>query len=149
MGKAPELLEPATRRLALASAVVGILAVTLLPERAGLLGRLRGGAWPALSASSLVQGLTYTDAADVVLNVLLFLPFGAFAVAGTGSPRRQAALAALAGTLLSAGVELAQGALPGRYPSLADVVCNGLGAWLGARWMLAWAARGVAVARDA
>jgi hypothetical protein len=151
MRKERELVEAASRRFALFSVTVAILVITLFPAGAGLLERMREGTWPEVSTAGLVGGLRKANAPDILLNVLLFVPFGVFAAApgtsgtpgtpGFGSRRRRAARAALAGALLSAAVEVVQGLLPGRFPSLADIVANGLGAWLGAWLILAWAAR--------
>lgn len=64
-------------------------------------------------------------------NVLLFLPLGALVVWIIG--RSYWWVGAAAGLLTSCGIELAQFLfLPGRYPTLADVVANSLGATLGA-----------------
>jgi glycopeptide antibiotics resistance protein len=64
-------------------------------------------------------------------NVALFAPLGMLGVLALG--RRRWWLVAVAGTTLSATVELAQGAfLPGRVASLRDVAENGLGALVGA-----------------
>jgi glycopeptide antibiotics resistance protein len=64
-------------------------------------------------------------------NVALFVPLGMLGVLALG--RRRWWLVAIAGTALSASVELAQGAfLPGRVASLGDVAANGLGALVGA-----------------
>ena len=148
MEKERELVEAASRRLALFSVTVGILVVTLFPAGAGLLARLRDGTWPEVSATGLIDGLRDASAGDFLLNLLLFLPFGVFATTpgtagttGIGTRRRLAARAAVAGALLSVAIEVVQGLLPGRYPSLADIAANGLGAWLGAWLILAWAAR--------
>ena len=69
---------------------------------------------------------------DSVLNVLLFAPLG-FAL-----ERRRTRLwvAVLAGFALSASIELTQNWIPGRDPSLRDLLCNTLGAALG--WWLAY-----------
>src|SRR5207247_7607868 len=85
--------------------------------------------------------------ADVLVNILLFLPFGA-ALAAAGVPVSRCVLG---GALVSAGVEFAQLYLPGRDPSLGDVVSNTVGSGLGVvlvttapRWMLpagAWGTR--------
>ena len=65
--------------------------------------------------------------ADGVLNAALFLPLGAaLSHAGWRSLR-----ALLTGAGLSLGVEALQLVIPGRDPSLADVVFNSLGAALG------------------
>lgn len=66
--------------------------------------------------------------ADLVLNVLLFVPLG-FALARDGrAPWR--VLAACAA--LSTGIELAQLLLPDRSPTLRDIVTNAIGGALGA-----------------
>jgi len=65
--------------------------------------------------------------ADGILNAALFLPLGvALSVAGW-RPWRTIAV----GALLSCGVETAQFVIPGRDPSLSDVLFNTLGAALG------------------
>jgi glycopeptide antibiotics resistance protein len=70
------------------------------------------------------------DAYAVLLNVLVFAVLGAIGVALLGWPPARVALLL---TAFSAAVELVQ-ALPsvGRDPSLLDVVCNALGAVIGA-----------------
>lgn len=63
-------------------------------------------------------------------NVLLFVPLGALVVWIIG--RRYWWVGAAAGLLTSCAIELAQFLfLPGRYPTLADVLANALGAALG------------------
>ena len=64
--------------------------------------------------------------ADGILNLVFFLPFG-FLLGGRGNTRWVIAAA----FLLSLGVEIAQTALVGRYPTAGDVVFNSLGAGLG------------------
>lgn len=64
----------------------------------------------------------------VLLNVLLFVPVGAFVVLMTGRLWR----AALASALLSVAVEGAQWAWLQRQAQLSDVVANTLGGVLGA-----------------
>lgn len=77
--------------------------------------------------------------ADALMNVALYLPLG-FALAWRG---HRWAVVAVVGLLLSTSIELAQQLLPGRYPSLPDVVFNTVGAvtghalWLSRRWWLA------------
>jgi len=71
-------------------------------------------------------------ASDLLLNVVLFLPLGA-ALANAGvSPLR----ALLIGLVFASAIEVAQVLLPGRSPTLRDVVTNGAGAWLGALMMI-------------
>ena len=65
---------------------------------------------------------------DLLLNIALFMPLGA-ALALRG--RRSSSIAAVAG-LLSAAIELSQFYIPGRDPSLSDIVSNTLGGVLGA-----------------
>ena len=84
-----------------------------------------------------VQLLPWTepDAVNIVGNVLLFAPLGAgLQLLGWGGRRTVAA-----GFALSAAVELAQLAIPGRTTSTADVLCNTAGAALG--WWIASRAR--------
>ena len=69
----------------------------------------------------------YGAAADGILNAALFLPLGAALNAASWRPLWALAL----GTLLSLGVETAQFVIPGRDPSLADVLFNTLGTALG------------------
>lgn len=76
---------------------------------------------------------------DVIVNVILFAPLGA-ALALNG---RTGTRAVLMGGMLSCAVELAQIFIPGRDPSLGDVVSNTLGTaagqlalWIAVRWLL-------------
>ena len=87
-----------------------------------------------------------TSRADVVSNVLLFLPWGvlyAWLAAGRGRGlARTIAGAALGGLALSGAVEVAQLFLPSRTTSLTDLTTNTAGAALGALagWPIArWA----------
>src|SRR5690606_4788883 len=65
-----------------------------------------------------------------------FIPVGAWGI-------RPPVWICLAGISLSAGVEALQTWIPGRYPSLSDVLLNGAGALCGALW----AGNGVSVSR--
>ena len=66
--------------------------------------------------------------ADDLLNVGLFLPLGL----ALGWNSRRLAPAIVCGLLLSTAIELIQTIVPGRDPSLSDIVFNTLGAGLGA-----------------
>lgn len=69
---------------------------------------------------------------DVVLNTLLYLPFGYWHLkqSGTASAWRTVGWA----TALSVGTEFAQIFSHGRFPSTRDVACNAFGALCGALW---------------
>lgn len=73
---------------------------------------------------------------DEVANLLGYLPFGAlacYAVLRDGRSERSAwLLSVLSATILSYGVEVAQGFLPSRVPSLKDTAFNVVGASIGA-----------------
>lgn len=90
----------------------------------------------------LVTGwLRYTTAFDIAINVLAYLPFGflwATVLAVRLRPGVAFVLAALAGGLLSLGVETAQNYLPSRVPSNLDFASNTLGALLGAAAGMRW-----------
>lgn len=69
--------------------------------------------------------------ADFLLNVLLFVPFGAaLGLLGERVPR-----ATLWGALLSTAIEIAQLYIPGRDSSIGDVIANTTGTAIGA-WLL-------------
>jgi hypothetical protein len=109
---------PVAPRLALALCVAAILAATLSPS-------------PVAPEDTPVWCLVCgaVGVSDVLANIILFFPFGA-ALASLGArPRR----ALLLGVTLSLSVEIAQHVIPGRDPSLSDVVFNTTGAGLGAR----------------
>jgi VanZ family protein len=114
----------ARRRLPLAAValvVAVILALTLLPSEEEKLA-------PMLSC--LLCG--ERGLADVILNVLLFVPFGV-ALELRGERLLRASLVAAA---LSAGIEFAQLFVPGRDTSLSDVLSNTAGAAAG--WLLVY-----------
>ncbi|MBI1722501.1 MAG: VanZ family protein [Gemmatimonadetes bacterium] len=101
----------------------GLLAPPLLAIFVATLTSMGGGA-------PLPVWCVYCDSrasSDVLLNLILFLPLGV-AIALNGWWGRAAFVAA---GLLSAGIETAQFFIPGRDPSLGDVIFNTLGAAAG------------------
>lgn len=73
--------------------------------------------------------------AEVVANVVMFVPLGLLLATSARVPR--AWLAVAAGLALSAAIETTQIALPDRYPTVQDVVANTAGAALGAAAVVA------------
>jgi VanZ family protein len=107
------------RRWPLAPALLLILVATLLPA---------GGLAEPEPRVCIACGDGVTG--DALLNILLFVPFGAaLAFAGFGG-----VATAVAGLLLSAAVETAQLWIPGRFSTLSDVLANASGAAAG--WLL-------------
>jgi len=70
---------------------------------------------------------------DVVVNLVLYLPFGYQFVRASSFRGRVWHLVPLAGAL-SLTLEWSQLYSHSRFPSLQDVACNILGAWIGAWW---------------
>ncbi len=72
--------------------------------------------------------------ADILANILLYLPFGFFAIQALRrrSAVAQVAAVTFAGMALSTAMELLQFYVPGRDSSLADIGSNTLGSLLGA-----------------
>ena len=107
------------------------LLVTVVPM--GARGASQIGLVPFLDAiDRTAKGLTTPsdEAADIILNVLLFMPFGAWAALRLGRPRMIAAI--VGGAILSIGIELSQAfEAAGRDASATDVVTNTTGAALG------------------
>src|SRR5262245_60196686 len=107
-----------SRRLSLTAtllAAAAILVATLVPNHSVPiedLNRIGSGPW---------------DLADFLRNVILFAPLGA-SLAWRGDRARHAILAC---AVLSALIELAQIAIPGRDPNPTDVIANVIGAALG------------------
>jgi VanZ family protein len=80
-------------------------------------------------------GRDWDKSGDRLSNILLYLPFGFFATCAL--PRRlpgavRALIAALAGAVLSGGIEIAQFHDAGRVSSMGDVYANGIGVGIGA-----------------
>ncbi|HMH81615.1 MAG TPA: VanZ family protein [Gemmatimonadales bacterium] len=108
---------PSSRTGLLAFALLAILVATLWPVYE---------ARPQTWVSCIVCG--EHGVADVLLNIVLFLPLGvALGLGGRRIPQ-----CVLLAALLSASIELAQLLIPGRDASLGDVVSNTIGATLGA-----------------
>lgn len=126
-------MEKDTRRLASASVILGMLAVTLFPVHAGLLKQLHGFQL-GFSPAAFMEGSRYLFLFDFLQNILLFLPLGFLIADGhpQDGPRAMAIRAALLSFLLSSLIECAQVRIPGRYPSFWDIGFNSLGGLLGA-----------------
>ncbi len=113
--------DPAAR---LSRAILGYLAlmiliVTLAPFR--------------FEATRVHGFVPVTNARDVVLNIVLFLPVGFTYQLGLGRGAPAAWVrASVLGGALSLGIEAAQLFAPGRFPAITDVATNTLGAALGA-----------------
>lgn len=113
-GTTPDRFVSSRRFLALA--LCAILGSTLFPDF---------GARPQEFRACVVCG--ERGVADALVNLILFLPLGA-GLALRGWRRSSAILGA---AMLSACIELAQIVVPGRDPSLGDVIFNSLGGSLG------------------
>ena len=101
-------------------AILAILVATLRPA---------GPALPHGWSFALASGHEATG--ELIQNVLLFMPFGlGLALLW----RRRLGLVAV-GALLSLAVEIIQQWLPGRDPSVGDILCNTVGTALGAAFV--------------
>jgi VanZ family protein len=101
--------------------------------------------WPpgqSLAALLWLPWPPWTDNFDLWSNFLGYLPLGALLGIAARRSRVAAlpalALAVLGPALLSYSAEVLQQFLPGRHPSLKDLVLNSAGALLGALLALAW-----------
>jgi hypothetical protein len=106
--------------------VPAILVVTLFPQRY---------ADSMVVVTCLVCGVR--GVADALLNIGFFTPVGI----GLGLRGRRVSEVLLIAALFSAGLELAQLFIPGRFANLGDIVYNTTGAVLGAvigRYALSW-----------
>jgi len=99
-----------------ALAVLAVLIATLRPQ---------GSALPLGWSTSLLSG--QDGFAEVLQNVILFVPLGIALALGNMRALRCIA----AGALLSLAVEVAQQWIPGRDPSVGDIVFNTLGTAVG------------------
>lgn len=124
--------------LLLAIVVALILYVSLYPFRFGADGP---------SVMEVLRGISWARAsrADMLNNVLLYVPLG-FCIALTVEPRlgRLAGIVAglACGALLSITMEIMQGSIATRVPSLTDLSLNAAGALAGAVGGSAWHALG-------
>lgn len=116
-------------RVALGAYTALVLVVTMWPSPvdagagaaiAELLRRLHEAGLPAWFGY---------DQLESTANVLMFAPLGALLVFAL--PPKAWWLALLLGPALSAGIETVQLLLPQRVPTVADVVANSLGSWIG------------------
>lgn len=107
---------PSPREIAVAALVLAILMITLVPvgDRAPL-------------PFSFELGVGHRWLADGILNLCLFVPFGLVVGWSLRSPMK----AVLGGLLLSSLVEILQVWIPGRDPSLSDIIFNTVGAAVG------------------
>jgi hypothetical protein len=110
-------LPAAVARPGVVVALLAILLATLTPSE----GSLVDGGFLCLRCGS-------APAANVLRNIILFLPLGFFAF----GIRPRLLVVALAGAALSGTVELLQAFIPGRNPLLVDLLANTAGAALGA-----------------
>jgi len=108
---------PSSQKIAVTAILLVILAITLSPSGTG----------PPLQFS-FELGAGHRWLADGILNLCLFVPFGL----ALGWNARSPAKAVLCGLLLSTTVELAQMWIPGRDPSLSDIIANTAGTAVGA-----------------
>lgn len=125
------------------AALVGIAVATLTP--------VQGEAVRPWNACLFCGDL---GSADTIVNVLLYLPLGIALALANVRPRTAVAM----GLVLSTAIELTQLSLPGRDPSLRDILTNTLGTGLGIllvyradRWLVprhaaAWSLVAAAVA---
>lgn len=122
------------RDVLLGTSVVAILVVTLSPSPGVASSRDLVNLVPLRSISSLVGESVHAAVPlrNVVLNVLLFVPFGFFVGIRTRADRR-VAVACVAGLALSLVIEAVQWlAVPGRAVDVDDVLLNAVGAISGA-----------------
>jgi VanZ family protein len=101
--------------------------------------------WPpgqSLAALMVLPWPPWSDGFDLWSNLLGYLPLGALLCIAARRSRvalGPALLLAVGGpALLSYGTEVLQQFLPGRHPSLKDLVMNSAGALIGALLALAW-----------
>lgn len=87
----------------------------------------------------LQHGLRNTSKADILTNLLVYMPFGLLLTRSLGnrySSVHKILLVTLASALLSLALEYLQTHLPGRVPSILDLILNTLGGLAGALFSL-------------
>ena len=87
----------------------------------------------------LQRGIGNTSKADILTNLLVYMPFGLLLMRALGnysSLARRILLVTLASALLSLTLEYLQTHLPGRVPSVLDLILNTLGGFCGALFSL-------------
>ncbi len=117
--------------------IAAILVATIVPDPShgpgapGIDGRMN--LEPLATVNSMLRwGSPFEQFNNLVLNIVLFVPFG-FAVALKARGTLPILGATVAGVLLSVGVETVQLMLPlGRALDVDDILLNGIGALLGA-----------------
>ena len=115
-----------------ALSVMAILFITLYPKDPGPTGEQNINLIPFKSMTEMIANAVSPGVPlrNIVLNILLFVPFG-FLFGARGTVRRHLVLkGTLAGLLLSGGVETVQYFL-GRTTDVDDVILNTFGALVG------------------
>lgn len=117
------------RPVTIVVAVASVGAIAFLTLNPGwIVGPLRGAFVGRLFAAT--GGLGFDVDLEQAMNLAMFVPFGAAIAAVV--PWRWGLVGGIAGFVVSAGVEVLQGAIPGRVSDPADVVWNTAGAAMGA-----------------
>jgi glycopeptide antibiotics resistance protein len=123
----------------------------LRPSRRIVCARLAFGAWVVLIAAATVPWTSFVGHThwqkvqwvpfisppvrplDILGNILLYVPFG-YGIMRASPLRIRARHAVAIASVLSLAVEWSQLYSHSRFPSVQDIACNALGAWLGASW---------------
>ncbi|MGE0705470.1 MAG: ABC transporter permease [Vicinamibacterales bacterium] len=97
------------------------------------------------AVDSFRLGPLHTDWSDLLINLLLFMPFGALAqqLRPFGSLTRTVLIGGVLGCGVSLAAEVLQSFVPSRNPSVVDVLVNSAGAMGGALAFHAWGSRAV------
>jgi hypothetical protein len=108
------------RRIGIALSILSVAGICFFTLGEGGTEMTRGWSYALTSGDAAL--------AELLANIILFIPFGAAFTAAF--PRRPYA-AVVIGAALSFAVEFAQQSIPGRDPSVGDIVCNTVGTALG------------------